>query len=119
MGDSQASRTRQRLRILGPTFTAAQAREAGLGSRDLRHLADSAEIAEISRGVYRRADAPETAHLDLIAVCTRAPQAVICDESALALHELIDDIPAEVHIAVRRGTRRPATRQCESPSTRP
>lgn len=38
----------------------------------------------------------------------RAPQAVICDESALALHELIDDIPAAVHIAVRRGTRRPA-----------
>ncbi|MFF7643460.1 hypothetical protein [Streptomyces canus] len=32
----------------------------------------------------------------------------MCDESALALHELIDDIPAAVHIAVPRGTRRPA-----------
>ena len=31
----------------------------------------------------------------------------MCDESALALHELIDDIPAAVHIAVPRGTRRP------------
>jgi predicted transcriptional regulator of viral defense system len=31
----------------------------------------------------------------------------VCDESALALHELIDDIPAAVHIVVPRGTRRP------------
>ncbi|GAA5050252.1 type IV toxin-antitoxin system AbiEi family antitoxin domain-containing protein [Streptomyces similanensis] len=55
----------------------------------------------------RRADAPETAHADLLAVCARAPRAVVCGESALALHELIDDIPAAVHIAVPRGTRRP------------
>ncbi|WP_254646776.1 hypothetical protein [Streptomyces sp. GbtcB6] len=66
-----------------------------------------AEIDELSRGVYRRADAPETAHADLPAVCGRAPRAVVCGESAPALHELIDDIPAAVHIAVPRGTRRP------------
>ena len=33
---------------------------------------------------------------------------MVCGESALALHDLIDDIPAAVHIAVPRGTRRPA-----------
>ena len=32
-----------------------------------------------------------------------APHAVVCGESALSLHELIDDIPHEVHIAVPRG----------------
>ncbi|MFF3893708.1 hypothetical protein ACFYY3_11075 [Streptomyces sp. NPDC001812] len=57
--------------------------------------------------MYRQADAPETAHTDLLAVCTRAPRAVVCGESALALHELIDDIPTAVHIAVPRGSRRP------------
>lgn len=31
----------------------------------------------------------------------------MCGESALALHELIDDIPAAVHIAVPSGSRRP------------
>lgn len=36
-----------------------------------------------------------------------APRAVVCGESALALHELIDDIPAAVHIAVPRGSTRP------------
>ncbi|WP_431783354.1 type IV toxin-antitoxin system AbiEi family antitoxin domain-containing protein [Streptomyces chumphonensis] len=45
--------------------------------------------------------------MDLLAVCTRAPRAVVCGESALALHELIDDIPTAVHVAVPRGTRRP------------
>jgi hypothetical protein len=50
---------------------------------------------------------PETAHADLLAVCTRTPRAVVCGESALALHELIDDIPAAVHIAVPRGRGRP------------
>lgn len=41
-------------------------------------------------------------------MCTRAPHAVICGESALALHELIDDIPRAVHIAVARGASRPS-----------
>lgn len=70
-------------------------------------MVTEARIDELSRGVYRRADAPETAHADLLAVCARAPRAVVCGESVLALHELIDDIPAAVHIAVPRGTRRP------------
>jgi hypothetical protein len=31
----------------------------------------------------------------------------VCDESALALHRLIDNVPSAVHIAVARGTGRP------------
>jgi predicted transcriptional regulator of viral defense system len=92
---------------LTATFTSAQARQAALSSRDLAYMADEGTIFEISRGVYRHATAPESAHLDLIAVQARAPNAVVCGESALALHELIDDIPAAVHIAVPRGARRP------------
>jgi hypothetical protein len=30
----------------------------------------------------------------------------VCGEFALAIHELIDDIPASVHIAILRGTHR-------------
>ncbi|MYW63656.1 hypothetical protein GTY65_06125 [Streptomyces sp. SID8379] len=107
MDAAENSRLEQRLAGLSPTFTTAQARQALLSPRDLAHLVTEAEIDELSRGVYRRADAPETAHADLLAVCARASHAVVCGESALALHELIDDIPAAVHIAVPRGTRRP------------
>jgi predicted transcriptional regulator of viral defense system len=107
MDAAENSRLEQRLAGLSPTFTAAQARKALVSPRDLASLVAEGEIDELSRGVYRRTDAPETAHADLLAVCTRAPRAVVCDESALALHELIDDIPAAVHIAVPRGSRRP------------
>ncbi|WP_238176411.1 type IV toxin-antitoxin system AbiEi family antitoxin domain-containing protein [Kribbella albertanoniae] len=93
---------------LPSTFTTAQARQMNLSPRDLATLVGDDAIVELTRGVYRRTDAPETAHLDLLAVHTRVPRAVVCGESALALHELIDDIPAAVHIAVPRGTRRPA-----------
>lgn len=93
---------------LTATFTAAQARHAALSSRDLAYMVREGRVIELSRGVYRHADAPESAHLDLLAVHMRAPNAVVCGESALALHELIDDIPAAVHIAVPRGARRPS-----------
>jgi predicted transcriptional regulator of viral defense system len=98
----------ERLSRLPPTFTARAASATGLSSRDLAVLRETGEIHELSRGVYRRADAEPTAHLDLLAVCTRAPHSVVCGESALSLHELIDDIPHEVHIAVPRGSHRPS-----------
>lgn len=93
---------------LAATFTAAQARNAAVSSRDLAYLVRDGQVFELSRGVYRHTAAPESAHLDLLAVQLRAPSAVVCDESALALHELIDDIPDAVHIAVPRGARRPS-----------
>lgn len=93
---------------LGPTFTTAQARAAGIAPRDLYAWRASGAVLELSRGVYRDADAPESVHLDLLAVSLRAPAAVICTESALSLHELIDDIPLAVTLAVPRGTHAPA-----------
>ena len=101
-------RLRERLSRLPPTFTARAASAAALSPRDLAMLREAGEIDELSRGVYRRADAEPTAHLDLLAICARAPRAVVCGESALSLHELIDDIPSEVHVAVPRGSHRPA-----------
>lgn len=105
---ASGTRLAKRLSHLPPTFTARAASDARLSSRDLAVLRKAGEIDELSRGVYRRADAEPTAHLDLLAVCTRAPHAVVCGESALSLHELIDDIPHEVHIAVPRGSNRPS-----------
>ena len=101
-------RLAERLSRLPPTFTARAASAAALSPRDLAMLREAGEIDELSRGVYRLADAAPTVHLDLLAVCTRAPHAVVCGESALSLHELIDDIPHQVHIAVPRGTHRPS-----------
>lgn len=93
----------RRIRELPATFTAGQARRHGVAPRDLYRMRNDATIFEISRGVFRLADASEAAHLDLIAVAARAPGAIVCLESALTLHDLIDDIPNAVHIAIARG----------------
>lgn len=97
------SRAAARVQELPATFTAGQARRHGITPRDLYRMRDEGALFELSRGVFRAADAPETAYLDLLAIATRAPNAVTCLESALALHDLIDDIPSAVHIAVARG----------------
>lgn len=96
-----------RLSALPATFTTGRAERAGLWRRDLYLLRDAGVVSEISRGVFRKADAPETAHLDLLSVAHRAPLAVVCLLSALAVHELTDEIPAVVQVAVPRGTHRP------------
>lgn len=96
-----------RLSRLGATFTTKQARSAGIHWRDLYSLRDSGDIVELSRGVYRKATAPETAQLDLLAVAARVPIAVVCLESALVLHELTDEVPQEIQIAIPRGKHAP------------
>lgn len=106
-GSRSTSLSVQRLDAMPPTFTTASARAAGIAPRDLYRMREDELIYELSRGVFRKADAPESAHLDLLAVSARAPGAVICGETALSLHELIDDIPPRVTIAVARGAHRP------------
>jgi len=95
------------LDILPPSFTPAEAVAAGVSRRVVYALRDAGEIVEISRGIYRKASAPVTAHLDLIAAAKRAPRAVVCLTSALAVHELTDEIPPAVQMALPRGVNIP------------
>jgi len=82
--------------------------EAGVHRRDLYALRDEGFLVEISRGLYRLADAEATPHLDLIAVSRRSPRGAICLNSALSFWDLTDEVPAEVHLAVPRGSRPPS-----------
>ncbi|HWO66438.1 MAG TPA: type IV toxin-antitoxin system AbiEi family antitoxin [Umezawaea sp.] len=95
---------------LPATFTTLTARERGLHVRDLYRLRDEGEVVQLSRGVFRKADAPPAAHPDLLAITHRAPVAVVCCVSAAALHDLTDEIPPAVQIAVPRDHRPPHIR---------
>ena len=53
------------------------------------------------------ADAEMNPYLDLVAVSWRSPRGSICLNSALSFWDLTDEIPAEVHLAVPRGSHRP------------
>jgi predicted transcriptional regulator of viral defense system len=96
-----------RLRVIGPVFRSKDAVAAGVSWRDLYALRDKGEILELSRGLYQLADAAGISHVDFVAACGRAPQGMICLNSALAYWDLSDEIPAQVHLAVPSGSHRP------------
>jgi hypothetical protein len=89
---------------LPSTFTTAQARRAGVQFRDLYRARDEQLVVELSRGVFRRVDAPAPSYPDLLAVAHRSPRAVVCLLSAGSIHDLTDEVPAAVQIAVPRRT---------------
>jgi predicted transcriptional regulator of viral defense system len=94
-------------RRAGGISSAAELIESGARWEDLYRLRDSGELIELSRGVFRVADAPATAHLDLVAVCRRAPEGMICLNSAASFWDLSDEVPAVIHLAIARGKHRP------------
>lgn len=92
---------------LPDTFTSQRARTLGVHPRDLYAWRDEGEVVELSRGVYRRADAEPATYPDLLAVAYRAPRAVVCCVSAAAVHGLTDEVPVRVQIAVPGNTTPP------------
>ena len=102
-------------RRAGGISSASELIENGARWDDLYRLRDSGELIELSRGVYRVADAPPIAHIDLVAVCRRAPEGMICLNSAASFWDLSDEMPDSVHLAIARGKHRP---QIAYPPTR-
>ncbi|NEA31836.1 type IV toxin-antitoxin system AbiEi family antitoxin domain-containing protein [Streptomyces sp. SID13031] len=94
-------------KALPNTFTTRTAAGLGVHSRDLYAWRDDGRIVELSRGVFRRADAPAATYPDLLAVAHRSPGAVTCCISAAAVHDLTDELPVAVQIAVPRRSRTP------------
>jgi hypothetical protein len=88
------------LTSLPPTFTTAEARARGVHPRDLYRWRDEGEIIELSRGVFRLADAPPASYPDLLAVAYRSPVAIVCCRTAAAIHDLSDELSPAVQIAV-------------------
>lgn len=75
--------------------------------RQLRSLIGTGAIVSLARGLYRKGD--WIGDEDLIEIAAKAPRSTLCLRSALARHGLIDDIPAEIDVAVPRGSWTPET----------
>ena len=88
-------------------FTHADARTRGISDRQLYAWRDSAGIETLGRGIYLRPGL--NVEHDLLEIGVRAPDATLCLTSALAHHDLIDDIPAFIDIALPREQRQPQT----------
>lgn len=96
-----------RFRERGGILRAAEAIRLGVHPRTLYAMRDAGVIERLSRGVYRLANLPPLGNPDLVAVALRAPKAVLCLLSALAVHDLSAQIPHEVHVALQRGAQPP------------
>ena len=79
----------------------------GIHPRTLYKLYRTNRLIQISRGLYRLADLPEFANLDLVTTATKIPDAIICLISALAFHEITTEVPHEVYLALPRGSDKP------------
>lgn len=64
-----------------------------------RAVADGV-VVRIGRGLYLLPDSEPVLHEGLIEIAKLAPKAVICLASALSFHQLIDQLPRRVWIAI-------------------
>jgi predicted transcriptional regulator of viral defense system len=106
-GEVVAPTPEELLVSLPDTFRYSEALEH-ISERQLRRLIDGGSIIPLSRGLYRKSD--WLGDEDLIEIAAKAHHATLCLRSALARHELIDDIPGEIDIAIPRGSWTPETR---------
>jgi predicted transcriptional regulator of viral defense system len=98
----------------GGYFTSAQARVAGFTRDLLSYHVRSGRFERVARGVYRLRQFPSSPFEDLFIAQLRAgPHSVVSHDSALALYELSDVLPAEGHLTVppTASRRRPGIRQ--------
>lgn len=88
-------------------FTTVQAKAAGFRASLLSYHVKSGQFERIRPGVYRLKRFPASPHEDLFAAVLGAgPKAVISHDSALALYDLSDLLPAHIHLTVPRTSSR-------------
>ena len=82
-------------------FTTAQAAAAGVDRRRLARYAVAGHLERIRRSIYRLVPFPRSPHEDLFSAWLEmGPDSVISHDSALALFELSDVLPAAIHVTV-------------------
>jgi predicted transcriptional regulator of viral defense system len=94
-------------------FTAAQAAHAGFSWERLSYYAGHGRFRRVTKGIYRLVHFPASPFEDLFKAWLRCgPRSVISHDSALAVYNLSDLIPGEVHVTVPRSSsrRRPGIR---------
>jgi hypothetical protein len=94
------------LKQLGPVFRWRDAQWVGLSDPTMHRLLAEGRLERISHGLYLQAEAQVT-DLDLVVVAAANDRSTICLTSALARHDLTDQIPPRIDVALPRGTRPP------------
>lgn len=79
----------------------------GVTEADIRRLVGRGSITRVARGVYTSRRVPATLWRALAVAAVRVPVGVVCLESALWFHGLIDTAPTQVWMALPNKAWRP------------
>ena len=75
-------------------------RKAGVTAATMSRMERAGEVLRRSRGVYQLPDADLDPNHRLAEAAKRVPKGVVCLVSALAFHELTDQLPSKVWMAI-------------------
>ncbi len=89
----------------------ADLKRSGITAATISRLEKRGEVVRLARGLYQLPDASLHAHHALAEAAKLVSRGVVCLVSALAFHELTDQIPARVWIAIGPKDWRPQSRQ--------
>ncbi len=98
-GDSQKAKLRSLLDAR-TMMRAQELREAGISAQTIARAVENGQIERISRGVYQKRGAEIEENQILAEATMRVPKGVIALVSALAFHELTDQMPRRVWMAI-------------------
>lgn len=85
-------------------------RAAGITAATIGRMCNDGEVSRLAWGLYQLPDAPIDAHHTFAEAAKRQPKGVICLVSALTYHDLTDQLPHAVWMAVRTNAWAPKTR---------
>ena len=94
---------RDRLVVLlqtNPIVRAYELRQAGISSPAISRAVVDGDLVRIARGLYQRVDGELSAEQSLAEASKLVPKGVIALTSALAFHELTDQMPRKVWMAI-------------------
>lgn len=92
---------------LGAFFRPSQLDRAGLTREQLRPLIRRGHVERVGRGLFRLAEAEPTEDYSLAMACARVPNSVVCLLSALRVHDIGTQAPADVWLAIPHKARAP------------
>jgi predicted transcriptional regulator of viral defense system len=78
----------------------AELRRAGITAATVSRLERQGLVSRLGRGLYQLADAPLEGNHSLAEAAKRVPKGVVCLTSALAFHDITDQMPRHVWMAI-------------------
>lgn len=97
-----ASQKTKLLSLIGARtmLRSSELREAGINAQTIARAVEAGEIERLSRGLYQKRDAEIEENQILAEAAMRVPKGVIALVSALSFHDLTDQMPRRIWMAI-------------------